>query len=195
MSNLIQLSQIGDAAIITLNNPPVNAIAAGVPRAIVEAVASMEAEPSFKAVVLTASGGIFSGGFAIREFTNIRSAGSEGESFPQRTGSRHRPSLGAADSGYPPFPKTQPSSSQRLVLGYATASRLADPFRPSQWRLVMRAHAALETYAILQCETAGVLVVGDAPLAVFEQTFLVIARRCAPFISPGFWTMGCPHDV
>jgi hypothetical protein len=72
--------------------------------------------------------------------------------------------------------------------------RLANPFRPSQWRLVVRAHAALESYAILQCGTTGVLVVGDEPLAVFEQIFLVIARRCAPFISPGFWTMGCLHD-
>src|SRR5207245_10012071 len=34
----------------------------------------------------------------------------------QRTGSRHRPSFGAADSAYPSFHHTQPSSFQRLVL-------------------------------------------------------------------------------
>src|SRR6516225_11875451 len=42
----------------------------------------------------------------------------------QRTGSRHRPSFGAADSVYPSFRRTQPSCSQRLVLSYATASSL-----------------------------------------------------------------------
>ncbi len=40
----------------------------------------------------------------------------------QRTRPRHRPSLGAADSPYRSFRKTQPSFFQTLVLGYATAS-------------------------------------------------------------------------
>src|SRR6266567_4368168 len=40
----------------------------------------------------------------------------------QRTGSRHRPSFGAADSAYPAFRKKQPSSFQTFVSGYATAS-------------------------------------------------------------------------
>src|SRR6266567_6937543 len=40
----------------------------------------------------------------------------------QRTGPRHRPSFGAADSAYRSFPKTQPSSFQMLVPGCATAS-------------------------------------------------------------------------
>jgi hypothetical protein len=42
----------------------------------------------------------------------------------QRTGSRHRPSFGAADSAYLSFHKIQLPSFQSLVLGYATASRL-----------------------------------------------------------------------
>src|ERR1700680_1947388 len=42
----------------------------------------------------------------------------------QRTGPRHRPSLGAADSAYLSFHKTQPSSFQRLVPGCATASSI-----------------------------------------------------------------------
>jgi len=43
----------------------------------------------------------------------------------QRTGSRHRPSSGAADSAYPRFRKMQPSSFQTLVSSYATASSQA----------------------------------------------------------------------
>src|SRR3974377_500935 len=35
----------------------------------------------------------------------------------------HRPSLGAADSAYLSFREIQPSRSQTLVVGYATASR------------------------------------------------------------------------
>src|SRR5437016_12197320 len=41
----------------------------------------------------------------------------------QRTRPRHRPSLGAADSPYRSFRKTQPSFFQTLVLGYATACK------------------------------------------------------------------------
>jgi hypothetical protein len=40
----------------------------------------------------------------------------------QRTGPRHRPSFGSADSAYALFWKTRPSSFQALVSGYATAS-------------------------------------------------------------------------
>src|SRR3984893_647852 len=40
----------------------------------------------------------------------------------QRTGPRHRPSFGAADFAYLPFPNTQPLSFQWLVQRCATAS-------------------------------------------------------------------------
>src|SRR6266705_5644669 len=46
----------------------------------------------------------------------------------QRTGPRHRPSFGAADSAYPAFRKKQPSSYQTFVSGYATASTLVRRF-------------------------------------------------------------------
>src|SRR6266571_5381722 len=52
----------------------------------------------------------------------------------QRTGPRHRPSLGAAGLGYPSFPKTQPLSFQKLVSGCATASKEIHDDRPS-WML------------------------------------------------------------
>ncbi|HEV2520736.1 MAG TPA: hypothetical protein VGT24_00025, partial [Candidatus Acidoferrales bacterium] len=39
----------------------------------------------------------------------------------QRTAPRHRPSFGAADFAYLSSEKTQPSSFQELVSGYATA--------------------------------------------------------------------------
>src|SRR5579863_886439 len=42
----------------------------------------------------------------------------------QRSRPCHRPSLGAADSAYPSFSKTQPPLFQSLVYGYATASSL-----------------------------------------------------------------------
>ena len=39
MSDLVQLSKEGDVAIITINNPPVNALSAGVPEGIEKALA------------------------------------------------------------------------------------------------------------------------------------------------------------
>ncbi len=39
MSELVQLSKDGDVAVITINNPPVNALSPGVPEGIEAAIA------------------------------------------------------------------------------------------------------------------------------------------------------------
>ena len=44
MSDLIQLTKDGDIAIITINNPPVNAISPGVPEGISEAIDQINAD-------------------------------------------------------------------------------------------------------------------------------------------------------
>ena len=42
MSELVQLTKNGDIAVITINNPPVNALSPGVPEGIGEAIEQIE---------------------------------------------------------------------------------------------------------------------------------------------------------
>ncbi len=52
MSDLIQLTKDGDIAIITINNPPVNAISPGVPEGISEAMDQINSDSSVIAAVV-----------------------------------------------------------------------------------------------------------------------------------------------
>ncbi len=56
MSELVQFSTDKDIAIITINNPPVNALSRGVPEGIEAAVARVNSDDSIKAAVLIGGG-------------------------------------------------------------------------------------------------------------------------------------------
>ncbi len=60
-----------DVAVITVDNPPVNALSPGVPEAIENAVARAAADPAAKAVVLIGAGSTFIAGADIRFFEKI----------------------------------------------------------------------------------------------------------------------------
>jgi 3-hydroxyacyl-CoA dehydrogenase len=73
MSELVTLSKESDVAVITVNNPPVNALSPGVPEGIQECVAALEKDPSVKAAVLIGGGRTFIAGADIREFGKMTS--------------------------------------------------------------------------------------------------------------------------
>jgi 3-hydroxyacyl-CoA dehydrogenase len=73
MSDLIQLSRDNDVAIITINNPPVNALSPGVPQGISDAIDQIEKDSSVKAVVVIGGGRTFVAGADIKEFTKMTS--------------------------------------------------------------------------------------------------------------------------
>src|SRR5215470_8562909 len=77
MSNLVQLTKDNDIAIITINNPPVNALSPGVPEGISEAIEQIDKDPSVKAAVLIGGGRTFVAGADIREFGKITSGKSQ----------------------------------------------------------------------------------------------------------------------
>src|SRR5712691_7506761 len=68
MSELVQLTGQNDVAVITINNPPVNALSPGVPEGIAAAFAKIEKEDSVKAVVVIGGGRTFVAGAGIKEF-------------------------------------------------------------------------------------------------------------------------------
>ena len=73
MTDLVQLTSDNGIAIITINNPPVNALSPGVPEGISEALDQIAQNTSFKATVLIGGGRTFVAGADIKEFGKIAS--------------------------------------------------------------------------------------------------------------------------
>ena len=73
MRDLVQLTKDNDIAIITINNPPVNALSPGVPEGISEALDQIVRDVSIKAAVLIGSGRTFVAGADIKEFGKMTS--------------------------------------------------------------------------------------------------------------------------
>jgi 3-hydroxyacyl-CoA dehydrogenase len=73
MSDLVQVTKDGDVAIITINNPPVNALSPGVPQGISEAVEQIGKDGSVRAAVLIGGDRTFVAGADIKEFGKLAS--------------------------------------------------------------------------------------------------------------------------
>lgn len=73
MSDRVEFERQGDVAIVTINNPPVNALSPGVPEGIGQAIEQINSDDSITAVVLMGAGRTFVSGADIREFAKIRS--------------------------------------------------------------------------------------------------------------------------
>jgi 3-hydroxyacyl-CoA dehydrogenase len=73
MPDLVQLTRDNDVAIITINNPPVNALSPGVPEGIGKAIEEIVADASVRAAVLIGGGRTFIAGADIKEFGKITS--------------------------------------------------------------------------------------------------------------------------
>src|SRR2546422_1544841 len=78
MSDLVQLTRDNGIAIITINNPPVNALSPGVPEGIAEAIEQIDHDDTVKAVVLIGGGRTFVAGADIKEFGKITSGKARG---------------------------------------------------------------------------------------------------------------------
>jgi 3-hydroxyacyl-CoA dehydrogenase len=68
MSDLVQFTKENGIAVITINNPPVNALSPGVPEGISEAIERINDDPEIKAAVLIGGGRTFVAGADIKEF-------------------------------------------------------------------------------------------------------------------------------
>ncbi|MGA3298916.1 MAG: 3-hydroxyacyl-CoA dehydrogenase NAD-binding domain-containing protein [Candidatus Acidiferrales bacterium] len=68
MSDLVQFAKDNGIAVITINNPPVNALSPGVPEGISEAIERISNDPEIVAAVLIGGGRTFVAGADIKEF-------------------------------------------------------------------------------------------------------------------------------
>jgi 3-hydroxyacyl-CoA dehydrogenase len=73
MSELVSLTHDGEIAIITINNPPVNALSPGVPEGIGDAIAKAGQDDAVKGIVLIGGGRTFIAGADIKEFGKVTS--------------------------------------------------------------------------------------------------------------------------
>ena len=73
MSELVSLTRDGEIAIITVNNPPVNALSPGVPEGIGASIAEAGRDDSVKGVILIGGGRTFIAGADIKEFGKVTS--------------------------------------------------------------------------------------------------------------------------
>ncbi|MBV8866813.1 MAG: enoyl-CoA hydratase/isomerase family protein [Acidobacteriaceae bacterium] len=71
MPDLVKLSLHDDIAVITIDNPPVNALGPGVPEGIAEAIKAAGANEKIRAIVMIGAGQTFIAGADIREFGKI----------------------------------------------------------------------------------------------------------------------------
>src|ERR1700691_4891521 len=80
MSILVRLSKNkdNDIAVITIDNPPVNALSPGVPGGIANAIEEISNDPSVKAAVLIGGGKTFVAGADITEFGKMTSGKTRG---------------------------------------------------------------------------------------------------------------------
>ncbi|WP_417807176.1 3-hydroxyacyl-CoA dehydrogenase NAD-binding domain-containing protein [Thioclava sp.] len=68
MNTPVSIRPQGDIAIVTLDNPPVNAISAAVRKALWQAVEEIDADPTLRAAILICEGRTFIAGADVREF-------------------------------------------------------------------------------------------------------------------------------
>jgi 3-hydroxyacyl-CoA dehydrogenase len=78
MPDLVLTSRDGDVMVVTINNPPVNALSPGVPEGILAAVQSAASDAGVKSVVIIGGGRTFIAGADIKEFGKITSGGRGG---------------------------------------------------------------------------------------------------------------------
>src|SRR5260370_42579894 len=78
MSDIVQLTKDNGIAVITINNPPVNALSPGVPEGIAAAIEQIDKDGSVKAAVLVGGGKKFVAGADVKEVGKDTSGKSRG---------------------------------------------------------------------------------------------------------------------
>jgi 3-hydroxyacyl-CoA dehydrogenase len=70
-SDLVKLSRDGDIAVVTIDNPPVNALSSGVPEGLQSSIEEAARDDAVRAIVVIGAGRTFIAGADIREFVKI----------------------------------------------------------------------------------------------------------------------------
>jgi 3-hydroxyacyl-CoA dehydrogenase len=77
MSEMVRVAKQGEVMVITIDNPPVNALSPGVPEGIASAIDALNADAEVRAAVLIGAGKTFVAGADIKEFVKMTSGKKE----------------------------------------------------------------------------------------------------------------------
>ncbi|MBK9165877.1 MAG: enoyl-CoA hydratase/isomerase family protein [Bryobacterales bacterium] len=117
MSEFIKSSRDGGVAVITIDNPPVNALSPGVPEGLRDAIQAEAARSDVQAIVVTGAGKTFIAGADIKEFAKIRA------------GERPRLSLNPVANAIEDCPKPVVMAVHGTVLGGGLEIAMAGHYR------------------------------------------------------------------
>src|SRR5215469_6261058 len=81
MNDLVKFTKSGNIGVITINNPPVNAVSPGVPEGMSEAIDQLQEDASLRAGVLIGAGSTFIAGADIKELEKMASGKPRGASL------------------------------------------------------------------------------------------------------------------
>ena len=101
MNNLVKVSRDNDVAVITIDNPPVNALSPGVPEGIAAAIDEINCDPAVKAAVVIGGGRTFVAGADIKEFGKMTSGGPRRSSAPAAASHRRQRQAGSDGDSWP----------------------------------------------------------------------------------------------
>lgn len=73
MADVVETVTLDDVALVTIDNPPVNALGQAVRQGLIDAIDAAQANPAIRAIVLIGAGGTFPAGADIREFAQFDS--------------------------------------------------------------------------------------------------------------------------
>jgi 3-hydroxyacyl-CoA dehydrogenase len=82
MNQLVKVSKENDIAVITIDNPPVNALSPGVPEGLAAAIDDLNRDATVKAAVVIGAGRTFVAGADIKEFGKMVATGRRGSLLP-----------------------------------------------------------------------------------------------------------------
>jgi 3-hydroxyacyl-CoA dehydrogenase len=82
MNNLVKVTKENDIAVITIDNPPVNALSPGVPEGLAAAIDELNRDATIKAAVVIGAGRTFVAGADIKEFGKMVATGRRGSLLP-----------------------------------------------------------------------------------------------------------------
>ncbi|MCU1325559.1 MAG: 3-hydroxyacyl-CoA dehydrogenase [Bryobacterales bacterium] len=82
MSETVRLALHDDIAVVTIDNPPVNALSPGVPEGILDGIRTALTEPAVKAIVVIGAGSTFIAGADIKEFGKVVSGSATPADLP-----------------------------------------------------------------------------------------------------------------
>jgi len=82
MNSLVKVNKENDVAVITIDNPPVNALSPGVPEGIAAAIDELNHDSTVKAAVVIGAGRTFVAGADIKEFGKMVATGRRGTLLP-----------------------------------------------------------------------------------------------------------------